>query len=67
MIISNLSYNFKLKVTHSLTVIFFGRTYLTSQSNQLLGRTMSDGGRLESAVYRDSDGRLYEVCDFSYS
>ena len=47
-----------LQVKHSLTVIFFSRTFISSKSDK-----KEDYPRdlRKSAVVKDADGRLYEV------
>ncbi len=48
----------ELEVTHSLTVVFFSRTYMSRDSNSESVDLMA---RQASAGRRDADGRLYEV------
>lgn len=46
-----------MEVSHSLTVVFFSRTYLkTSSMADVMAEATSDG----SAIRKDCDGRLYE-------
>ncbi len=55
------------QVTHSLTIIFFSRTYIkqskfTASSET---RSMMRNSPETSSIYRDTDGRLYEVNRFA--
>lgn len=56
-----------IQVTHSLTVVFFSRTYLTAQFQKPDKTSGCDLRMFEeaeiptAAIYRDVDGRLYEV------
>ena len=49
-----------MQVTHSLTVIFFSRTHLTSPKAAQSNRESSSATK-SPAVQVDNDGRLYEV------
>jgi hypothetical protein len=51
---------FSSKVTHSLTVLFFSRSYLLVRKEAKINPELSSSFPDISTVQRDSDGRLYQ-------
>jgi hypothetical protein len=56
------------KVTHSLTILFFSRSYIKSKfNNSSETLAMINSSTEKSSIREDTDGRLYEVCKFIHA